>query len=123
MVKQDDEKKFNRRIGRRLRELRTARGMTQMQLSEEMGVTYQQIQKYETGFNVASPWKLARLAEILGVPLTNFFEAAGVAPKKGEGHHTRMMAIMRRLQRIDRDNPEAFRAICDLAKALDPKEN
>lgn len=123
MAKQEGEKKFNRRIGRRLHELRISHGMSQTALAEALGVTFQQIQKYETGFNAASPWKLARLAEILGVPLTSFFEAAGVAPKKGEEHLTRMMWMMGKLRRIDRENPEGFRAMCDMAKVLDTEKD
>ena len=123
MVKQDDERKLDRKIGRRLHELRISRGMKQSEVSEAVGVTFQQLQKYERGVNMASPWKLARLADILGVPVASFFDAADVVPKARTEHHTRMMALMRRLGRIDSENPEAFKAICDLAKALDTEKD
>lgn len=119
-VKKDDDKgKTDRRIGARLQELRIARGMSQEDLAKEIGVSYQQAQKYEGGLNSLSPWKLTHLAEIFGVPVASFFEVPGEAPVEQAKKDTRLLLLMGRLRRIDGRNPDAFTAICDMAKALD----
>jgi transcriptional regulator with XRE-family HTH domain len=123
VVKKDDEKKFDHQLGKRLHNLRTARGMSQMELAEALGVAFQQVQKYETGVNMASPWKLCRLAEIFGVPVASFFEAESKAGTGAEKHTTRLMTLMGRLRRIDSQDTKSFTAIYDLAKALDPEED
>ena len=122
-MKKDDEKAFDRKIGKRLHDLRIARGMSLMDLAEEIGVAYQQVQKYEAGINVASPWKLAGLAQIFGVPVASFFEAAEKAPVEQVKKETRLMLLLGRRRRIDEENPDAFKAICEMAKAFDTKKN
>ena len=63
----------NRRIGEIIKEARKARGMTQMKLSELMGVSYQQVQKYEKGGDNISVERLKQIARAVNVPLTFFF--------------------------------------------------
>ncbi len=50
-------------IGRRLRELREERSVTQQELAEAVGVTFQQIQKYERGVNMISAGRFLRTLE------------------------------------------------------------
>jgi transcriptional regulator with XRE-family HTH domain len=59
-------------IGAKLRELRGARDMTQTQLGDAIGVTFQQVQKYEKGANRLSLSRAAILAERLGVSPVDF---------------------------------------------------
>lgn len=61
-------------IGEKLRVRRRLLGMSQTMLGEALGVTFQQIQKYENGKNSVSPQRLCAIAEILNVPLSYFFE-------------------------------------------------
>jgi transcriptional regulator with XRE-family HTH domain len=49
-------------------------GMSQMKLGDALGVTFQQVQKYESGVNRISAGRLQQIAGILGVPVTFFFE-------------------------------------------------
>jgi transcriptional regulator with XRE-family HTH domain len=63
-------------VGKRLREQRTLRGMSQERLGHLLGVTYQQIQKYERGANRIGSSRLDELARILAVPVTYFFEGS-----------------------------------------------
>lgn len=56
-------------IGRRIRQLRKARGLSQTALGEQVGVTFQQVQKYERGTNRISTSTLVRMARALSVPL------------------------------------------------------
>jgi transcriptional regulator with XRE-family HTH domain len=61
-------------IGARMREGRRAINMTQANLGEKLGITFQQIQKYEKGRNRVSAARLFEICEALEVPLTSMFE-------------------------------------------------
>ena len=69
------------RIGMRIRTLRIERGLSQAELGELLGVSFQQVQKYEKGVNRVSAGRIHRVAEALGVPVTFFY--AGFAPDRG----------------------------------------
>ena len=61
-------------VGARMRELRKSQGVSQTDLGSAIGVTFQQIQKYEKGTNRVSASMLYAIARRLAVPLTAFFE-------------------------------------------------
>lgn len=61
-------------VGKRVRHRRWLIGMTQQQLAEQVGIKFQQIQKYETGANRVSASRLWDIAETLEVPVSFFFE-------------------------------------------------
>jgi transcriptional regulator with XRE-family HTH domain len=71
-------------IGRRNRALRLQRGMSQSQLAEAIGLTFQQVQKYEKGANRVSAGRLQRIADVLGVPVTFFYSGMGARTKKAD---------------------------------------
>jgi len=60
-------------VGKALRAARLVAGATQHELAEAMGVRFQQVQKYETGFNRISASRLKHGADYLGVPVSLFF--------------------------------------------------
>src|SRR5438552_1319065 len=60
-------------VGRRIRAQRLVRGMSQTQLGKKLGITFQQIQKYEKGANRVGAGRLTRIADVLGVPVSFFF--------------------------------------------------
>jgi transcriptional regulator with XRE-family HTH domain len=62
------------RVGRRLKERRNALGITQENLADGVGLTFQQIQKYEKGANRISASRLQQFANILKIEVTWFFE-------------------------------------------------
>ena len=64
----------DRLVGARMRLRRQSLGMSQTELGEKIGVTFQQIQKYELGANRVGASRLASVAAALGVPVTFFFE-------------------------------------------------
>ena len=64
---------FDQDLGSRLRTLRQMKRISQEALGEMLGVTFQQIQKYETGTNRMCPEKLYQCAQIFGVPVGYFF--------------------------------------------------
>jgi transcriptional regulator with XRE-family HTH domain len=61
-------------IGNRVRVLRLANGLTQSDLASSTGITFQQIQKYETGVNRISCSRLWLIAAALKVPVADFFD-------------------------------------------------
>ncbi|SIT79375.1 helix-turn-helix domain-containing protein [Pontibaca methylaminivorans] len=61
-------------VGKRVRHRRWLIGMTQQQLAEQVGIKFQQIQKYETGANRISASRLWDIADALEVPVSFFFE-------------------------------------------------
>lgn len=67
------------RVSARLRERRLASGMTLVELAGCLGVSHQQLQKYETGANRISAGMLYEVARRLNVPLADFFACAGPA--------------------------------------------
>lgn len=68
-------------VGKRIRHRRWMNGTTQQQLAEQVGVKFQQIQKYETGMNRVSASRLWDIANVLGVPVSFFFEGMDAQPQ------------------------------------------
>jgi transcriptional regulator with XRE-family HTH domain len=60
--------------GRRIRTMRIECGMSQTTLATKLGITFQQVQKYEKGVNRVSVGRLVRVAEALNVPISFFFD-------------------------------------------------
>jgi len=61
-------------IGRKLKEFRKHKGLSQEGLAELIGLSFQQIQKYESGVNKLNTDKLQAIANILCVPVASFFQ-------------------------------------------------
>lgn len=123
-------------VGKRLRFGRTMQGMSQEAIGEAIGVTFQQIQKYERGVNCIRASKLFELAKILKVPVAFFFEGYESEGRKGAysipgagdsavsefevetGSNRETLELMRAFQRIDDTGVrgktiELLRAIAD----------
>jgi transcriptional regulator with XRE-family HTH domain len=66
-------------VGRNLRIWRIARGLSQAQLAGRLGVTFQQVQKYETAGNRIPTGRLVKAAAILGIPISALFEGTSGA--------------------------------------------
>ena len=60
-------------VGKRIRMRRLFLGMNQETLANALGLTFQQVQKYEGGANRVSASRLSAMADILGVPISYFF--------------------------------------------------
>src|ERR1051325_8163850 len=69
-------------IGRKIRALRLERGLSQSALAEGIGLTFQQVQKYEKGANRVSAGRLQQIADLLGVPVMYFAAGMGARAKK-----------------------------------------
>jgi transcriptional regulator with XRE-family HTH domain len=113
----------NRRIGQVIKEARKARGMTQMKLSELIGVSYQQVQKYEKGSDNISVERLKQIAKAINVPITLFFpggtEAVAEAPAvyaKTSGDEAALLELYRRIK-----SRKAKKAVIELLKTFTAK--
>lgn len=71
-------------VGGRLRMRRIEIDMSQQVLGEQIGLTFQQIQKYEKGTNRIGASRLQQIAQILEIPVSYFFEGAPGAHEEGE---------------------------------------
>ncbi|WP_420408668.1 helix-turn-helix domain-containing protein [Hoeflea sp.] len=69
-------------VGANVRRLRTAKGMSQEKLGENLGITFQQVQKYENGVNRISASKLAMLATAFGVTFNDLFKGVELSDGK-----------------------------------------
>ncbi len=65
---------IDRHVGARIRERRIMLGLTQQQLADLIGVTYQQAHKYERAINRVSAGRLFEIAQVLSVPISYFFD-------------------------------------------------
>jgi len=65
-------------VGKRVRHRRWLIGMTQQQLAQQVGIKFQQIQKYENGLNRISASNLYLLAQSLRIPIEDFFVGIAV---------------------------------------------
>lgn len=65
---------IDRHVGMKIRERRVMLGLSQQQMADMIGVTYQQAHKYERGINRISAGRLFEIAQALSVPVTYFFD-------------------------------------------------
>ncbi|MGO4705556.1 helix-turn-helix domain-containing protein [Microvirga sp. 2MCAF38] len=65
----------DRRIGQRVRLMRIAIGLSQEKLADALGITFQQVQKYERGTNRIGAGRLQEIARVLSVPVASFYDA------------------------------------------------
>jgi transcriptional regulator with XRE-family HTH domain len=125
-------------VGSRIRLRRTLRGLSQEKLGQALGLTFQQVQKYEHGSNRIGASRLFQMAMVLDVPITYFYEeipdeiqsasprhmatatedppeAAGELMSKRE-----TLELVRAYYRIS--DPKLRRHVMDLAMALSPSD-
>jgi transcriptional regulator with XRE-family HTH domain len=98
-------------VGKRLRLRRTLLGMSQERLGDLLGLTFQQIQKYERGVNRIGSSRLFELGQILDVPVSFFFDDMSGADMPG-GHFSAGFA----------EDPAPFEHSFDIALPLDKRE-
>ncbi len=113
-------------IGQRLRALRTTLGLSQGQVGEQIGVTFQQVQKFERAHNRITAKRLKQLSQVLNVEMDYFFEGVAV-----EGNSLvveadlHMIDLMNQTESFDLlkvffkiEDRERRRAILDLIRKL-----
>ncbi len=75
---------IDKHVGSRVRMRRMMLGMSQEKLGDALGLTFQQVQKYEKGTNRIGASRLQQISQILQVPVAFFFEGAPVVPGEFE---------------------------------------
>ncbi len=131
-------------VGSRIRLRRTLLGMSQERLGDALGLTFQQVQKYERGINRVGASRLFDLARVLDVPISFFFddmpEAVGGSPppsaaaalggfaeaQEGFGSDARLnrretLDLVRAYYRIS--DPAVRKRVFDLIRSLAPDED
>jgi transcriptional regulator with XRE-family HTH domain len=119
-------------VGARVRLRRTALGMSQEKLGDAIGLTFQQVQKYERGTNRIGASRLYELSRVLEVPVSFFFEELdpaaiagtqiaglnepGAPPYTAGGGNRDVLELARTFQRIS--DPALRRRLFDLIKAI-----
>ncbi len=92
-------------VGGRVKARRTLIGMSQEELGNHVGLTFQQIQKYEKGMNRIGAGRLWQFSLILGQPISWFFEGIGERKRKGDDPLVKpeTLKLVRYLSACDRD--------------------
>jgi len=80
-------------IGRKIRALRLERGLSQSGLADGIGLTFQQVQKYEKGTNRVSAGRLHRIADILNMPVMFFYDGMGGKPKRKDQRNSSLAFV------------------------------
>lgn len=127
-------------VGSRLRLRRTMMGMSQEKLGKQLGITFQQIQKYEKGTNRIGASRLHEIASIFRTPISYFYEdAPNINKNPGEGQEAGFSDVASsdyvvdflssseglQLNRafIKIENPKIRKKIIDLVKELSNSED
>src|ERR1700749_176258 len=112
-------------VGARIRVFRIHRKISQTDLAEQIGVTFQQVQKYEKGTNRIGASRLSRIAAVLGVSVGELFESPG--EKSGDsGLLFRLLAepgallVLKAYTRAS--DPRVRHAIAELIEGIADKE-
>ncbi len=116
--------KIDRHIGARIRHRRSELGLTQGDLGDVIGLSYQQIQKYETATSRCSAGKLYELAVALGVEVSYFFDQAdiskSVSPLAHGGNNRVVIELIRNYNDID--DPQVKASVNGFIRTLARKE-
>ncbi|SIS54709.1 Helix-turn-helix [Insolitispirillum peregrinum] len=107
----------DRHVGTRIRERRIMLGLSQQQMADMIGVTYQQAHKYERGINRISAGRLYEIAQVLNVPVSYFYEGLNDAGVQDMNPRQRMcLELARNFAQIHNERHQE--ALSQLARAL-----
>ena len=108
---------IDRHVGSRVRERRIMLGLTQQQLADLIGVTYQQAHKYERAINRVSAGRLFEIAQVLSVPVSYFFDGLAEDGERSITSRERMcLELSRNFAQIPNERHQE--ALSQLARAL-----
>jgi transcriptional regulator with XRE-family HTH domain len=108
----------DRLVGARLKERRTMLGLSQDDLAQRIGITYQQLHKYENAVNRISASRLFLCAQELNAPIDYFFDdlSGPLAAEERRPRHRRSLSFSRAFNEISEAHLQ--RALVELAKVL-----
>jgi|HubBroStandDraft_1064217.scaffolds.fasta_scaffold24275_2 transcriptional regulator with XRE-family HTH domain len=111
-------------VGQNIRICRLQQRFSQTELGRRIGVTFQQVQKYEKGANRVGASRLTQIADVLGVPLLALFDGSATAAQQAGPEETPRALLanphsLRLLQGFDKIGSDAARsALLQLVDAL-----
>lgn len=113
-------KRVDEHVGERIRRRRTQLGLTQHQLAQALGISYQQVQKYETGANRISAGRLFEMALHLQISIAFFFEglepSSPSVPMEHGGRQRTVIDVVRNFASIG--SPDVRAAVAGLIRTL-----
>jgi transcriptional regulator with XRE-family HTH domain len=109
---------IDRHVGTRIRERRIMLGLSQQQMADMIGVTYQQAHKYERGINRISAGRLFEITRVLNVPITYFFEGLDLGEDEGALNPRQRMCLELARNFASIGNQRHQEALSQLARAL-----
>jgi transcriptional regulator with XRE-family HTH domain len=109
---------FNVEVGHRLKQMRLERGMTQEDLGRKLGVSFQQVQKYERGLNALNIEKLLIVAAVLHVEPQAFWQGADFnhGSQSPLSPDRATLGLVRAFRRIS--DPRRRQALLDLVRQI-----
>ena len=127
----------DRHVGSRVRMRRLLNGLSQEKLADGLGITFQQVQKYEKGVNRISASRLSQIADILVVTIDYFYDGMNPADTDGQGRTgfseapspgydadiftSEGLKLLRAFREIK--DPQVRRRLLDLASALSTRRD
>lgn len=90
----------NEEFGCKIRVFRLQAGLTQEKLAEELGITFQQVQKYESGATKVNLVKLQQIAEVLKIPISAFFEDSIHTPCQHNDDEIQLLRAFRKIKEV-----------------------
>ncbi|AHJ65533.1 helix-turn-helix domain-containing protein [Granulibacter bethesdensis] len=108
----------DRHVGNRIRERRVMLGLSQQQLAQMIGVTYQQAHKYERGLNRISAGRLYQISHVLNVPISWFFDGFSTESKTADLTTRQRMCLELARNFAAIDNEKHQEALSQMARAL-----
>jgi transcriptional regulator with XRE-family HTH domain len=108
----------NQQVAHRIRQGRIMLGLSQQQLAPMIGVTYQQIHKYERGLNRISAGRLYDIARVLEMPISWFFEDMGTGLRNQAMTSTQRMCAELARNFFLIENPKHQEAVSVMVRAL-----
>ena len=125
-ARSEDDVQVDTHVGVKLRQARTLKKLSQTQLGEAVGLTFQQIQKYEKGSNRISASRLWKFSWILELPVSYFFEGLESGTRLtandtevAETNRRKSMEMVRNFHSIknERTREAAYQLIKEMAKS------
>lgn len=118
-------KRVDAYVGERIRDRRTSLGLTQEHLASALQISYQQVQKYETGANRVSAGRLFELARILDIDVSYFFDGLNeqdeMTPLDHGGKNRSAIELVRNFAAIENQTVRA--ALSGLVKTIATPEH
>jgi len=91
-------------VGQKVREARIAHGMSQTQLGNALGVSFQQVQKYEKGSNRIGSSRLWDVCRIFNTPVSYFFEGLAGKQPADDPLSSRAIKLAREIDQLSNDD-------------------